>query len=377
MSIITSNTDDLKIQRLKNIQDEVKELHPILHRLLSKLPGVTRVENTHGVMEHGADFVLSKTDLTVDLPSYCGVIAKCGNINKNEAHRVIEQVRECNGERLFLSGKQKISLSEIWVVTNGVVAPHAKQLIHEQFAASKIQFIDRDHLIKLIDRNLKTFWTDLDVHLGDYLAEQVKQIDAEDRELSLAPQTEPYFYIPQDITRFRGSDPIARKHRRLVKPESVQILQEVKKNRLLLVEGDAGVGKSKCARETARACCDPRNFHDANLIPVRINCVELFSVYRGDLQEAIRAKLSGYEQLLDQEATEFLVIADGLDELKQLPKEANLQVNQIADQLTDSSKTRVILFARPFLRESKEEVPTPTAVRLEINPLSLTRTIEF
>ena len=119
----STNQDEKKLQRIRNITEEVNEFHPLLQRLLPKLPGVTAVEYTHGTLEHGADFLVSKTDLMVDLPSYSGVIAKCGNINKSEGHRVIEQVRECHGERLFLSGKQKILLSEILIITTGLSLP--------------------------------------------------------------------------------------------------------------------------------------------------------------------------------------------------------------------------------------------------------------
>ena len=247
----TSSYDERKLQRVKGISAEVDELHPLLQRLLDKLPGVTSVENTHGTLEHGADFVISKTDLTIDLPSYCGVIAKCGNINKSEAHRVIEQARECHGERYFLGGKQKIALSEIWVITSGTIAEHAKQLMHGQFAASNLQFIQRDHLIKLIDKYLQSYWTDVDVHVGDYLANLGKLIEIEDRELSLIPQLDEWFYIEQDIVRFRARDPLASRRRRLPKAEPVKLFEEIRTNRFILIEGDAGVGKSKCAREIA------------------------------------------------------------------------------------------------------------------------------
>jgi hypothetical protein len=270
-----------------------------LQRLLPKLPGVTAVEYTHGTLEHGADFLVSKTDLMVDLPSYSGVIAKCGNINKSEGHRVIEQVRECHGERLFLSGKQKILLSEILIITTGTIAPHAKQLIYEQFGASKIHFVDRDHLLKLINNHLSSFWTDVDVHVGDYLSVQAEQVQTEDRELSLIPQIEEWFYIDQEIVRLRARYPLAAKRRRIPKIDTVNLFEEIKANRFVLIEGDAGVGKSKCAREIARLCCDAKHYNDAHLIPIRVTCAELFGKHQGDLAAAVKAKLAGYEQLLD------------------------------------------------------------------------------
>lgn len=49
-----------KIDRLKGIKDEKKELHPLLQTLLPKLKNVIEVEYTHRNTEMGADFVLSK-----------------------------------------------------------------------------------------------------------------------------------------------------------------------------------------------------------------------------------------------------------------------------------------------------------------------------
>ena len=340
----STNHDDRKLHRIRSITDEVGEFHPLLQRLLPKLPGVVSVEYTHGTLEHGADLVVSKTDLMVELPSYSGVIAKCGNIGKSETHRVIEQARECHGERLFLSGKQKIILTEILVMTTGTVAPHAKQLVHEQFAATKIHFIDRDHLIKLVDKFLPSFWTDVDVHVGDYLSIQGEQIKLEDRELSLIPQIDEWFYIDQDIVRFRARDPLAAKRRRLPKIEPVKLFDEVKANRFILIEGDAGVGKSKCAREIARMCCDAKNYNDAHLIPVRISCSELLNTYDGQITKALTAKLAGYEQLWKDPQNEFLVIADGLDELKQTADEAGQQITALAEQATVDSRFRVVSF---------------------------------
>jgi NACHT domain len=372
-----SGVDTRKIQRLKNIKDEVREFHPVLQRLLPKLPGVFRVEYTHSCSEHGADFVLSKTDLMVDLQSYSGVIAKAGNIGKSEAHRIIEQVRECHGERLFLSGKQKIILSEILVITNGTIAEHAKRLIHDQFAASKIHFIDRDHLVTLIDKHLQSFWTDVDVHLGDYLSTIAKEVEDEDRELSLIPYLGEWFYIDQDIVRFRSRDFAAARKRQLLKIEPVKLFEEIKTHRFILIEGDAGVGKSKCAREIARLCCDPKNYHDAHFVPLRSTCAELFNNFDGDLERLVQDRLTNYPQLFEDKKNQFLVIIDGLDELKQGIEEANKQIKHLSETLEKRPKLRLVLFSRTFISEFGESLTAAEATRLEVLPLSLSKTIQF
>jgi hypothetical protein len=51
-----------KLDRIKNINDEVNELHPLLKDLFRAIPDIRQVQYTQGNRENGADFVLTKTD---------------------------------------------------------------------------------------------------------------------------------------------------------------------------------------------------------------------------------------------------------------------------------------------------------------------------
>ena len=69
-----------KQKAISAISNEVKELHPLLDQLFSRLPNITGVEYTHGPHEMGADFILTKHDSTLNRNNYIGVIAKIGKI---------------------------------------------------------------------------------------------------------------------------------------------------------------------------------------------------------------------------------------------------------------------------------------------------------
>ncbi|MGB7768232.1 MAG: hypothetical protein WBN22_05185 [Verrucomicrobiia bacterium] len=108
------NAIQLKQARLNAIQDEVKQLHPLLRLLLPKLARVQHVEYTHGTDEMGADFVFSRLDEIFHDLEYVGVIAKIGKIVQDYS-AVERQIKECEIDRFFGNGRKKIFLSEVWV----------------------------------------------------------------------------------------------------------------------------------------------------------------------------------------------------------------------------------------------------------------------
>jgi len=141
---------------VSTIKSEINGLHPLLDELFRKIPSLTRVERTHGTNEMGADFVFTKIDSLIG-PQYVGVIAKVGHIRQN--YTVLErQINECLVPRFYLSGKRKITLDEIWVVTTGRVTPTAKEKIHEQHKASKVQFIDGPTLNEWVKHYIPYYW---------------------------------------------------------------------------------------------------------------------------------------------------------------------------------------------------------------------------
>ena len=127
--VFSVNVD--KVKKIQSIKSEVKEFHPILNQLLQRLPNIKNTEYTHGPNEMGADFVLSKFDLTLSRIEYVGVIVKIGNVSQGHAD-IDAQIEECALERKIEGGKKKIFLSEIWIITNGTISNNAQDKIHHK-----------------------------------------------------------------------------------------------------------------------------------------------------------------------------------------------------------------------------------------------------
>jgi hypothetical protein len=116
------NTAEIKQARLNAIQDEVKQLHPLLKLLLPKMKRVQQVEYTHGQHEMGADFIISRLNDDFHDTEYIGIIAKVGKIVQDYTD-VERQIKECEIERNFGNGRKKIYLNEVWVIATYYSAP--------------------------------------------------------------------------------------------------------------------------------------------------------------------------------------------------------------------------------------------------------------
>src|SRR5262245_24873793 len=100
-----------KAKRLAELSDEVDELHPLLKRLLPKLPTVQSVDYTHGATEMGADFVLTKRHAVFGDQEYVGVVAKVGKVHQDYSD-IERQIKECWVPRTVDGGKRRVRLNE-------------------------------------------------------------------------------------------------------------------------------------------------------------------------------------------------------------------------------------------------------------------------
>jgi hypothetical protein len=143
--------------KLAELENEVKQLHPLLKTLLPRIPRVKTVEYTHGGGEMGADFVISRLDDLLHEMEYIGIIAKIGKISQDYSG-IERQIKECEIERCFANGKMKVFLTEVWVVATGTISGGAQEKIHAAYKARKIHFIDGDRLYHLIEEHLPDYW---------------------------------------------------------------------------------------------------------------------------------------------------------------------------------------------------------------------------
>jgi hypothetical protein len=155
-------------EKLDAIKDEVGEPHPLLGSVLPKLPRIVDVEYTHRNGELGADFVIHHTDEVFGAPEYIGVIGKVGKIAQ-DLTAIERQIEECDVPRFSRGGKDRIRISEIWVLTTQHITRNAQEKIHKKYKNRKIFFIDGTRLEKLVDQYAPMAWSGLPIEITEYL----------------------------------------------------------------------------------------------------------------------------------------------------------------------------------------------------------------
>ncbi len=180
--------DNLKDKKeyLATLKLEVKQFHPFLERLLPKLPRVKCVEYKHGPNEKGADFIITRDDDTLSTVDYIGIIAKTGKIT-SDLNDIYKQIDDCKLSRFIEGGKKKITLSEIWIISNESISQNAQEKIFENFSSQKINFIYDERLIKLVDNYMSITWQTIPLDVGDYFSKLNVEITEFEQVNSLLP----------------------------------------------------------------------------------------------------------------------------------------------------------------------------------------------
>lgn len=305
-----------KRNKLISISDEVHEFHPILNNLFSKLPQISHVEYTHGNSEMGADFILTKLDSTLNIEEYIGIIVKITQIGQN-FDDVDRQIDECLIPKKIYNGKNKVFLSDIWIVTSKTITENAKTKINYKYKDKKITFIDRDKLIELIDLHMSDFWsTDIPL-ISEYFKNFKKKIISDDKRHEII-NTKDYFYIEQDIELFKesGSSSYLKPKRR----KKINIFDEVIKNKISIIEGGVGFGKSKLLRHIALYYANEDIYDSTNIIPIFITMKDLINDKNSNLDLLIEETHINHER---NNQVKYLILIDSLDETFYMSKNNN------------------------------------------------------
>ena len=363
-----------KLTRLAKVKDEVRELHPLLNKLLRKLPNVIDVEYTHGNREMGADFVLSKRHDTFGYTEYVGVVAKVGRITQDYAD-IEKQIEECEVPRNFLAGKEKIRIGEVWVMVTETISNNAQDKIHEKYRLRKVSFIDGSRLEKLIDSNLPSFWTDISLEVGDYLSTLRTKTQDLDASISLLPIAEKGFYVEQDIYEAKKANYKAMAHKQ--KPaQKVDIHKEIERHKVVLVEGGMGLGKSKLIRRLVEHYTTPQTYIESKILPVHTSYKDLIDEFGNDINKLITTRVG--KQVTEEipDAT-YLLLIDGVDEKNLTPEEQAKFLSELINSIEVSPNVRAVITSRHVKALEQPSLLAPASNRYEIYPLSVAKTIEF
>lgn len=363
--------DKTKRDRLLRIDDEVGELHPLLNSLFERMPAIKHFEYTHGNQELGADFVLSTDHETLGGRVFIGVIAKTGKITQDFTD-IDRQIDECAMPRTFMNGREKIRLSEVWVITTKSITHSAKEKIEFKYKNKSIFFIDGKDLHQLIDQYIPYFWNELEPTIAEYLDTIRRRNEEADVALSLILVDSKPFYIEQDVFE----RPKASFRDKKVKPRRVQLDSILENEKGALVEGGMGGGKSKLLRRAVQHLTEPSVFLARKTIPVVATFSEFVDRHRGDIAALMRASVPANVAANHPDA-KYLVLMDGVDEKNIPPEEQLSSLRLVADQAVASKNVRIVMFSRHLEGlEDATEAETKLA-RFELRPLSLNRMLEF
>lgn len=331
-----------KLERIKSLNDEVKEVHPVLHELFRRMPNIVQVNYTQGNRENGADFVLVKKDEVLLDDDYVGVIVKSTPI-KQDHEDVNRQIRECELPRPISGGAKEIVLSEIWVITSKNITRSAQDHILHGYKSKKIKFIDADRLVVLIDGYYSDFWEIANLKLNKYISSQKESIRRSEGQHSLLPAGLNSLDFQCQIEKKQVSD---KRRFRSKKTKPSTLLKELKSSRCLFLEGGMGAGKSELLRSTAKQLCEYDSIES-------INCVPYLTTYRDLKDSGLKAgeifnKVQGD---LGEQDKDIVFFIDSFDEtVEDIAEKADFICGFVRD-LSALDNARVVVASRPIHEE--------------------------
>lgn len=363
-----------KVERIAGLTNEVKDLHPLLAALFPKLPGIIDADYRQGVNEKGTDFVLTKRDETLNTESYIGVVVKSGGI-RQAMDDVVRQIDECEMERFVQSGKKRIFVDEIWVVTNDSISHNAQEKIHHKYRNKSIRFVDIQKLIFLIDRHYPEYWRVESIEVSEYFSKAKVLISEMLSKCNLPAQDAQSIYIPPNL-RLVEADSKKKKENtswkaRLVSPEKIMASED----RVVLIEGEMGMGKTRLILKLAEELCVPELFRENKLLPVVVSFSDLCDKYDAKI-DAYVSKIRKDHGFGESEI-KFVVFVDGIDE-KKCSNNERIELIRACIASSNCDGVKKVIFSSRTNDDTEYETKLgKIVVRYRIAPLSIKQLISY
>ena len=361
----------VKLNKIKSLNDEVKEFQPVLNKLFSRLPNIKNVECTHGPDETGADFILTRFDPTLNRSEYIGVIVKTGKIAQNHSD-IDRQIEECELDRKIEGGKKSIYLTEIWVVTNNSISNNAQKKIYYKYKNKKLQFINGQDIVLLLDNNYPEYWTDISIEIGTFLREvtdKSKEMTTQIDLLDISTQID--CYISQEFINLNEKiyvDPGRKKP-----PKKYNIQSIIKSERYIFIEGSMGTGKTKLLTQLAKEYSTNESFNTTKIIPYILTFNDYLSLFNSDIKEVINY-IDGF---VKDENKKYIIMFDGLDELK-IEEEKKIEMLQEMYSLTsERDDCTIIVTSRPLDIPEYDSQVDKYFMRYKIQPFTMKQIINL
>lgn len=355
------------IEHLRELKDEVKELHPILNVLFRKLPGIERVHYNQGANELGADFILYRSDTALLRTTCVGVVVKADSIRQNTTE-VERQIKECFIPRKGPDGLD-VQIREVWVVSSQDITKNARDVIGKLYSDRKVEFIAAQDLAGLIDKYAPDAFVTTSPALQEYAEAALASLAAEDQRSLLVPGMEVFYVEPRIVRRdFDGYG----------NPKSFRALQSLgdlckslRDAQLSVIQAGAGGGKSRLARELARKILEESDFSDGKIVPYVAHSRDFLGKPDLALEEAI----SKIRKDIKTEA-EVLMFLDGFDELDLTDDQRAKFVDNLI-RAACANKAHLVLLSRPFDEVSVLGSRVQSLDVFQIEPLKGARALAF
>lgn len=360
-----------KIERIKKLDREVQDFHPILKVLFGRIPYIKNIEYKQGPNELGADFVLEKHDEILSSITYIGVIVKIGKIKQDQSE-IERQIEECGMERSFDNGKKRIYLNEIWVVTNDTITDNAQQKIHYKYKNTSILFFDALKVVTLINKFYPEFWTDISAKLGEYIRRVRLFSEGITRNSSIL-EIQENINIEQKI--IKASSKVKPDQGRTSKNHQISIHEAIKIDSLIFLEGLMGAGKSNLIKRAIERLTSPDTINLEKVIPIGMTYKDYIDNHKENIELIIDRAIE--ESSTDPEKHKYLIIIDGIDEVPLASEKKLDSLRKISQAIRSRSNLKVLVTSRPIddLKEKSEIEKFFT--RYQVLPLSTKQLLTF
>jgi len=363
---------DLKAARVRTLQDELRDVHPLLQEIFTSMPGITKVDYRQGPREFGADFILTRSDVLLADSVYIGVIVKSQTITQGSKD-IEQQIHECQLMPRSINGKNAY-IREIWVVTSQNITQNAKDYFSQLYKSAKIEFIDYSTLVIWIDKFCSHFWTNVPLMLGNYLNStrgKIETIEAANQfSMFIDVKKSP---IKQNLIKIhekkyqRNSTSFNRKGDQ-ISPESI-----IGKQGVTIIEGEMGSGKSFLLRTVVKSMCHPEAFNQSKIAPAYVSFKELQQVHYGSLTKFVEQ----LHKIGVPENTNIAVFLDSFDEVKLSQTDRITRIGELANEATALNRVKLVIASRDIGERAFSNRNIKNIVRYRVAPLSLKQIIQF
>lgn len=333
-----------KLSRIQTLENEVRDFHPVLKELFQRLPLIVSVEYRQGPREMGSDFVLEKRDETLLSSEYIGVVVKVGKI-KQDHHEIERQIEECELSRTFGSGKKKIILTEVWIVSNDTISQGAQDKIHHKYKNKSIKFISGERIVELINRSYPEYWTDVSIKIGDYFRKVKASAHLISSGISLLGSGAPNVHIEQDLIKVAPKKFRTLSERR--KNKRVTFNSAIQDHRFIIIESGMGAGKSTLLANAASKLAEPESYLAGGKVPALTTAKEIRDKYQGNLVTLI----DEVTVMLGADIKQSVIFIDAWDELHQNIDEQLDLLAKIKNGISNNETVSVVIASRPLAEE--------------------------